>query len=72
MIDLRAAGAELTEIKVTEDGVTKKYKVDNVYPFIVQCHDESGVRTCFSIGDLITMGVLNQNRPRYGNAYKVN
>lgn len=68
MIDLRSIGSLITDFKRSDNGVTKKYKVIAVYPFMVRCQDENGFNECFSIGDLIILGLITTNNPRYGAA----
>ena len=68
MIDLRAIGSEFNEITKYECGVKTKYIVDKVYPFFVKCHDHNGNVECFNIGDLVVMGLISTNNPRYGAA----
>lgn len=68
MIDLRLFANELTEVINYEDGIKRKYTVDNVYPFFIRCHSASGSTMCFNIGDLVIMGVLsgnNRNHVKY-------
>ena len=59
MIDLRMYGAGITTIKApNEYGVLTKYTVDEVFPYFVKCHSETGRIECFNAGDLIKAGVL--------------
>ena len=59
MTDLRMFGSYLHTFKApNEYGVLTKYFVDEVFPYHVKCHSESGRIECFSVGDLINIGVL--------------
>lgn len=59
MNDLRAFGNELNEIKAhNEYGVPTKYTVDEVFPYFVKCHSETGRTECFNTGDLIALGII--------------
>ena len=71
MIDLRAIGADITEFKRNEDGRTVKYTVDKIYPFYVKAHDSEGRTECFNVGDLVALGVIKQNKTRYGSPYRM-
>lgn len=68
MLDLRSIGSLITDFKKSENGVVKKYKIIDVYPFIIRCQDENGFSECFNIGDLIVLGLITVNNPRYGAA----
>lgn len=69
MFDLRLFGNEIGEIVRNEDGRKHKFKVDEIYPFFVKCHDEVGRVECFNLGDLISMGAFKTNYERYSNPY---
>lgn len=59
MIDLRMFGGVLTTIKMpNEYGIQTKYVVDEVFPYFVKCHSETGRTECFNAGDLMKNGVL--------------
>lgn len=62
MTDLRMFGNVLDVLSRVEDGKIKRYKVEKIYPLCVECKDESGFTTCFSLGDLVTMGVLKSTK----------
>lgn len=64
MIDLRLYANEITELTRYEEGIKHKYTVDEVYPFFLRCHSNSGSTMCFNIGDLVEMGVLRGNNRR--------
>ena len=69
MIDLRMFGNELNTIVKYEDGIKRKFTVDEIFQFHVKCHDETGRVECFNMGDLVTMGVLASGGERYTNPF---
>lgn len=63
MIDLRAFGSQLTEIKApNEYGVLTKYTVDEVFPYHIKCHSDTGRVECFGVGDLTEIGVITSKK----------
>ena len=63
MLDLRVYGNELNMITApNEFGVLTKYYVDDVFPYHVKCHSTTGRIECFSVGDLMKLGVLRDKR----------
>lgn len=50
----------------TIDGLTKKktytnWTVKKIYPYMVLCVNKAGIRTCFSINDLLFFGIVKQS-----------
>lgn len=48
------------------DSLTKKkaytnWRVKKIYPYMVLCENKLGIRTCFSINDLIFFGMVKQS-----------
>ena len=48
------------------NSLTKKktytnWRVKKIYPYMVLCVNELGIRTCFSINDLIFFGIVKQS-----------
>jgi len=63
MIDLRMFGSCLNTFKApNEFGVLMKYTVDEIFPYHVKCHSTTGRIECFSVGDLMKLGVLRDKR----------
>lgn len=63
MLDLRVYGNELNTFKApNEFGVLTRYYVDEVFPYHVKCHSETGRTECFSAGDLMQIGIIKNKR----------
>lgn len=63
MLDLRIIGSYLKTFKAPDEfGVLTKYYVDDVFPYHVKCHSTTGRIECFSVGDLMKLGVLRDKR----------
>ena len=50
-----------TKDKETGGMFCRKYTVKKVYPHMVLCENAMGIRSCFSIGDLIVMNIVKQS-----------
>ena len=58
-----------------EEGIKlrREYVIDKVYPLFVSAHTttENGevFKECFSVGDLVQLGLIDTVRPRYGSPW---
>ena len=46
---------------LTKKKTYKRWTVKKIYPYMVLCVDENGFRTCFSINELILLGMVKQS-----------